>query len=477
MQGLFGTLNLGARSLAAQQLATQTAGHNLANVNNPAYSRQRVDLATSPAVAGVGGLVGTGVDAIAVTQLRDYLLDRQITSESSVSGSLNAQQQALQYAQSFLGEQLDSSTTGTQGADANNASSIQSGLAERLTELFSAFQNLALKPDSATQRLVLIQTAQTLATQFNQVAGRLTTVNNGLNTNIQDDVGSANQLMSDIAKLNQQIIYTEGAAGGVANDLRDTRQSKLEQLAKLTNVSVTEQANGGWDVSVGGVTMVSGMNVQDTLEAYDAGGGQMMVRAQTAGTPLTLTGGSIQGTIDVRDGALATLRGNIDTLAGQLITQVNTIHSAGFDLNGGTGQNFFTGTDAATLGVNSALVADPSMIQASGNAGATGDNSVALALAGLANAAQAGLGNQTFTQNFSATVAALGQSLASVNDQTVNQSAVTSMLSNQRSSISGVNIDEEMTNLMAFQKAFDASAKLISTVNDMLITVVNMKVT
>jgi flagellar hook-associated protein 1 FlgK len=192
---------------------------------------------------------------------------------------------------------------------------------------------------------------------------------------------------------------------------------------------------------------------------------------------LTLTGGSIQGTIDVRDGALATLRGNIDTLAGQLITQVNTIHSAGFDLNGGTGQNFFTGTDAATLGVNSALVADPSMIQASGNAGATGDNSVALALAGLANAAQAGLGNQTFTQNFSATVAALGQSLASVNDQTVNQSAVTSMLSNQRSSISGVNIDEEMTNLMAFQKAFDASAKLISTVNDMLITVVNMKVT
>ena len=196
--------------------------------------------------------------------------------------------------------------------------------------------------------------------------------------------------------------------------------------------------------------------------------------AKNAGATLSsFTGGSIEGNIDVRDGALATLQTSVNTLASQLITQVNTVYSAGVDLNGNSGQNFFTGADASDIGVNSTVVNDPSTFQASGTAGAAGDNSVALALAQLANQPVAALNNQTFTQNYAQTVGALGSALSSVNDQVNNSTAVSQMLSNQRASVSGVSTDDEMTNLVQFQKAYQASAELITTVNQMLETLVS----
>jgi flagellar hook-associated protein 1 FlgK len=158
-----------------------------------------------------------------------------------------------------------------------------------------------------------------------------------------------------------------------------------------------------------------------------------------------------------------------------LISSVNSVYSTGYDLNGNTGQNFFTGADASSIGVNSALANDPSQFQASGTAGATGDNTVALALAQMANTSISGLNNQTFGDNYAATVANLGTALSSVNTQVTNNASVTQMLSNQYDSVSGVNVDEEMTNLLQYQKAYEASAELITTINQMLQTVVSMK--
>jgi flagellar hook-associated protein 1 FlgK len=211
------------------------------------------------------------------------------------------------------------------------------------------------------------------------------------------------------------------------------------------------------------------------LQTYDAGGGQILIQAQNAGTPLTLTGGSIQGNIDVRDGALASLQSNVNTLASQFITQVNNVYSSGYDLNGNTGQTFFSGTNASNISVNSALATDPSQFQASSQAGADGDNKIVLGLEQLASQKNSGLNNQTFSQSYALTVSDLGSSLSSVNDQITNTAAVSQMLSNQRSSISGVSIDEEMTNLLQYQKAYQASAELITTINQMLATVLAMK--
>ena len=308
-----------------------------------------------------------------------------------------------------------------------------------------------------------------------------------LNTSVGNDVTSANQLLSDIAGLNKQIVQTEALGGGKANDLRDLRQQDLEKLANLVNIDTTTAADGSVDVSIGGTQLVSGQKILDTLQTYDPGTGGLLVRTATSGTPFTptggtgpysvsiTTGGTIQGAISARDGALQTLRTGLDTLASTLATEVNNVYKNGYDLNGNTGAAFFTGTDAATLGVNAALLTDPSAVQAAGAAGAPGDNTVALALAQLGQQSIAALGNQTFISGYAGQVANFGNALANANDQVDNFNAVNTMLAQQRDSVSGVSVEEEMANLISFQSAYQASSKIITTVDQMLQTLVALK--
>jgi flagellar hook-associated protein 1 FlgK len=169
------------------------------------------------------------------------------------------------------------------------------------------------------------------------------------------------------------------------------------------------------------------------------------------------------------------LQSGVNTLATQLITNVNSIYFTGYDLNGNTGQDLFTGTGASDIGVNSAVVSDPTQFQASGTAGAAGDNTTVLALAQLANQNISGLNNQTFSENYAQTVSDLGNSISTVNDQLNSSHAVSQMLTSQRASESGVSIDTEMTNLIQYQKAYEAAAELITTLNQMMQTVVTMK--
>lgn len=475
MPGLFSTLNLAARSLQTQQVGVEVAGQNLANVNNAAYSRQRVTIQSSITVPTAIGPQGTGADVVAITQIRSALVDAQMQSELSVGGYWSAQQSALQYAQANLGEYIDRQAQSVDGSSGASSATAIGGLAKELSSLFNAFQSVATSPATITERQLLLNQAQTLASSFNAVAGRFDDLKNTLNTSLNDDIASANKLLTAIADLNAQIADAEFAQGGVANDLRDLRQQKLEQLSALVNVETGADAAGNLTVSVSGVRLVSGRNVLDTLETYDAGGGQMLIRSSSAAVPLALTGGSIQGTIDARDGSLATLRSGFDTLAAQLIAEVNAVHATGFSLTGSTGANFFNGTDAASISVNPALTADPGLVQAAGVAGASRNNAVALTLAQLADKPIAALGNSTFAGAYGQIVTSLGKGLSDANDQIADHDVMKSMLARQRDSISGVSVDEEMTDLMRFQRAYQASARLVTTVDEMLDTVLNLK--
>jgi flagellar hook-associated protein 1 FlgK len=469
MLGLFATLDLGKRSLQTQQQGVEVAGHNIANVNTPGYARQRLVIQTSPAIDTPYGPQGTGADAAGIVQLRSAFLDQQIQGETSVTGYLQTLQNALEDAQSGLGQTINTQASGSAG------SSSQNSLAAALSDLFNAFQSLSNDPSSLTQRQVLLQKAADLASRFNLTDQRLGSLQSQLTTSVQTDTASANDLLAQIAKLNGQISQLESNSSSTANDLRDLRQQKIEALSKLVKIDVATDSSGAMDISIAGTTFVSGRQLLDSLQTYDAGSGQILVRAQTAGTPLTLTGGSIAGAIDARDGQVASLRANLNSLASALITEVNTVHRAGYNLNGGTGADFFSGTGAADIQVNSALAANPALLQASGVTGAAGDNQVALALAQLADTSVSGLNHQTFNQSYNQTVAALGQSLASVNTQMDDQNTVSTMLSNQRDSVSGVSLDEEMTDLIKYQKAFQGSARLVSIVDQMLDTILNMK--
>jgi flagellar hook-associated protein 1 FlgK len=459
MLGLFNTLQLGARALGVDQLGVEVTGQNLANSSNAAYSRQQIVLSTSTPTPTSMGMEGTGVQVTSIQQDRDDLLDGEVRDESSVSGYWNSQQSTLENAQTQLGEFLNISGT--------SDSTDSQGLSDQLNNLFNAFQSLATSPTDMTQRQNLVNQAQSLASGFNQASQQLSALNTSLNTSVNNNVTAANQLLSQIASLNSQIAKAT-ATGGTANDLNDTREQDLENLANLVNIQTTANADGTVDVSVGGKTL-------DTLQAYDPGNGQLLVRTATGGTPLTLTGGAIQGTIDARDGALQTLRSGLDTLASSVISQVNGIYSTGYDLNGNTGQALFTGTDAGSIGVNANLATDPSEVQAAGTAGATGDNSVALALANLGTQSISGLGNQSFSGAFASQVGTFGFALSNANGQVANSSSVTTMLQNQRDSVSGVSIEEEVANLITYQQAYSASSKIITTVDQMLQTVVSLK--
>ncbi|HAM71289.1 MAG TPA: flagellar hook-associated protein FlgK, partial [Verrucomicrobiales bacterium] len=473
--GLFGTLGLGARSLQTQQMGVEVAGHNLSNVNNPNYSRQRIEVETSLTVPTAIGPQGTGATVTSIKQLRDQILDDQVMSELSVSGSLDSQQRALEYAQANLGQQLDRSASGTDAASKATSLAGQFGLADGITKLFNSFAGVAAHPSDPTARTVLLENAKSLASNFNQTDTRLANLKNTLDQSLDADVSAANGLLKDIASLNDKISDIENRTNGPANDLRDQRQAKLEELSKLAKISVTRDANDVLSVSIGASTLVTGRTVLDTLQTYNAGGGQMLVRTTTGATPVALAAGSMEGTISTRDGALATLRTNIDSLAALVISQVNTIHSGGFSLTGTTGAPFFTGTGSANIALNSALNGNPQLVQASGVSGAVGDNTVALQLSQLATTPQAALGGQTFSQKFNGIVATLGQSLANVNGQGETQKVVQNMLLQQRDSLMGVSIDEEMTDMSKFQKAYAASARVITTVDDMLDIVLSMK--
>ena len=456
--------------MTAQQVGVEVTGQNLANANNPAYARQTVRLQTStPTPTGIG-MEGTGVEAVSIQQVRDQLLDSQIQSESSVGGYWNSQQSALQNAQTQLNEFLNlNSASGT-----SSSTTDTQGLSSQLNNLFNAFQSVATSPTDPSARLSLVNAAQSLASGFNQASQSLSTLNGMLNNSVSNDVTSANQLLSDIASLNNQIAKAT-ASGGNANDLVDSREQDLENLSKLVNIQTASNSDGTVSVSIGGQELVTGNKLTDTLATYDPGNGQLLVQTATSATPLTLSGGSIQGAIDARDGALASLRGGLDTMASSLITQVNGIYKNGYDLNGNSGAELFTGSDAATIGVNQNLVNDPSQIQASGTANAAGDNSIALQLAQLGQQSIAGLNNQTFSGAYAQDVQNFGNALSNANDQVGNYNSVSKMLLNQRDSVSGVSLEEETTNLITYQKAYEASAKIIATVNEMLQTVINMK--
>jgi flagellar hook-associated protein 1 FlgK len=473
MLGLFGTLNLASRSLQAQMTGVDVTGQNLANVNTPGYSRQMVKITASPDVQTSIGPEGTGADATSIQQAVSSLLNGQIQSQSSTSGYWNAQQTSLQSAQAALAEFLSGSSTSSTNSTTNSTDTSGTGLSKKLSDFFSAFSALA-SSDSDSNQQAAVNAGQSLATMFNNVDSQFSSVRTSLNASLTSDVTSANQLLTNIAGLNKEISSAQ-SGGGNANDLLDEREQDLENLSQLTTVSTSTGTNGAVNVTIGGQTLVAGGAVSDTLQTYDPGNGQLLVQTAAGGVNLTLTGGSMQGTIDARDNTLATMQNNVNQLAGTLITQVNAIHDSGYSSTGGTGNSFFTGANAGTITVNTALANNPSLIQISGSSTNSGDTSLALQISQLSTTAQSALNNQTFGDSYDGTVTDLGNALDNANTQVTDQTAVANMLTTQRSSISGVNVDEEMTNMMTFQRAYQASAQVVTTVNTLLGDTIAMK--
>jgi flagellar hook-associated protein 1 FlgK len=352
-----------------------------------------------------------------------------------VASSLAAQQTNLQNAGICLDEliRFSAAPNGLNGLDAD------------LSKLFSSFETLSGDPANVPLRRRIVRSAEDIAAKFNRASSRLDGLKNDLNASIQEDVVRANQDLSDIAGLNRRIMESQ-AWGGRAGTLAGQRGQHLKSLAGRVNIIATRRADGGVNVSIGGVAMVCGAKTPDSLATYPDQNDNLRIQAQNAGTRLKPAGGSIAGKITARDGGLTGLQSGLNALASQLITRVNSIYSSGCESNSGAGRDFFTGTGASDIGVNSTVADDPSQLQAVGAAPAL----------------------ETFGQSYARTVTNLGGALLKVSDDLSSSRAVTQMLANERDSARGVSLGAEWTDLQRYRQACAASAQVHATLIEML---------
>jgi len=466
MSGLFGALSATSTALDAQSQAISVANNNIANINNPNYSEETVSYTDLPSVDTPEGLQSTGISTT-VQQTRSNVLDTMVRQEASLTSGLSSEQSLLQQAQASLGEDVtNSSTSATSGSTSSTGTS---GLSAALNDFFNAFQSYAANPTDSSQSQTVVQQAGVLSDRFQEIDQNLAQVQTDAGQQATADVGTANGLLQQVAQLNGEIASAEIGDPGSALALRDQREGDLEQLAGIMPISVTQNARGedqvtATDTSGNPVTLVSNATVSNTL-SISAGG---VVSAGS--TALGLSSGSIQGEISASTGAVQTLRTSLNQLAQQIVTSVN----AAYNPSSNSGGDFFAsgGTTASTIAVDPALTATT----LTAGTGAAGDNSIALAVANVVNQKFSTAGgdaiNGTLTQFYSGAVSAIGQSVSSVTTQSTNQSAVQTLIVNQRQSVSGVSVDQEMSNLMTYQRAFQASSEVFQVINTLLSDVV-----
>jgi flagellar hook-associated protein 1 FlgK len=446
-------MSVALQSLLAQQGAMGVVANNIANSNTPGYSREVPIMEESTPVLSGNTLIGTGVTMKSVQSVRDNILDLRIDQETSQQSSLNSYVDSMNQVQALFNE--------TQGT----------GLQTDLSNFFNSFQSLATDPTSSSLRQSVIIAGQNLAGAFNQSSDSLSTIQQGLDQSVVQTVEQVNQLTAQVANLNQQIQEVSNA-GNSPGSLEDQRDEVLSNLSNLIDTAVVYANNGTATVTTtNGTALVSGNQSEALTTQLDSATGMHEVLAQGTDITSSIAGGQLQGLLNARDNGIPSAQSSLDNLASGLITAVNQQQNAGFDLNGGKGVDFFTpftptasGSDAGAAATMNVAVTSPDQIAASSD-GAQGDNGNATALANLQN--QPIVSGQTAGDYYSDLIDQVGNDVSNATSEQTAVGLVLQQLTNQQQSISGVSLDEEATNLILYQQAYEASARVISTVDEL----------
>jgi flagellar hook-associated protein 1 FlgK len=445
MSSSFHGLTIGLSALQAHQRAMEVAGQNVANVNTPGYSRQRVELSPAytlrmPTLDGTPKppQTGSGVDLTAIRRLTDGLLARQLRNESAGLHQWEAYRDGLGRIEGIIQEQSEQ------------------GVAATLNELWLAWRELGSAPQETAIRLKVIDSGQRLAQQLNLIYNRLTELQDILDDQVTNITAQVDDKATQVAELNRQIRLLLSLKEQ-PNELMDRRDQLVREIVETTGATVVENADGTLNVELTGQTLVNGITANALTSNPD--------------------GGKLQGLIDVRDTIIPDLLTALDTLAVTLRDEVNAVHTGGFDPDGVAGLAFFQGTGAADLAVNATIANDPRRIAAAntdgGGSGSPWDGDNALDLANLAEQSFAALGSTTIGGYYLQTVINLGLKLQEADEQVDAREAVVQFLENERESISGVSLDEEAVKLIESQRAYQAAARVITSVDEMLDRLIN----
>lgn len=334
MSGLLGTALSG---LMAFQRSLETTSHNIANVNTDNYSRQRVELGARTAEFRPSGYVGQGVNVITVARSYDQFITQQLTSTTSAFGETDR----LYTMASQLDNMLSSDTT---------------GLSPALKSYFNAVNEVANDPTSLSVRQVMVSQLDAVSQQFNTISSRFEDLRNQTNEQMQVTVNDINTYAKGIADLNAKIVATSNSASGgqPPNDLLDQRDALVAKLAEKVSVSTVTQNNGTLSVFISnGQSLVLGASTA-TLSVGNSSTDLTHKNILIDGQDITrqLTGGELSGTLKFRDEVLDPGQQQLGLLAAGFAVQMNTVHGAGFDLNGNAGKSLFgLGTPALSVPV------------------------------------------------------------------------------------------------------------------------------
>ena len=459
MPGIYGILNVASRALLVQQRAIDITGHNIANVNTPGYTRQRVNMETGVPIPFGSGMIGSGVRATEIQRIHDRFLGMQINIENQNLSKWEARKGALERSEIIFNE------------------SSGYGLNQAMSEYWGAWQDLANNPAGHTERMGLLATGETLAGTLNGLYAELEQLQKDLDTNIAGTVDQINLITEQIADLNQKVSQAE-VSGQNANDYRDQRELLLNELSSMIDVNSFEDGEGKVTVLTGGGRPLVQSNASWDLSTQMNAGFHDVVWTDRDGNTVDITqdisGGKLKGWLEARDTTIPDYMTRLDTLAGEMIAQVNAVHQGGFALDGSTGRDFFSGSSASDIAVNTAIVNDVDLIAASGTLGGVpGDNSNAIAVADLQNTLTVG-GTATFDDYYNALVSDVGRGVQTATYNFEHQADMMTHMENYRESISGVSLDEEMVNLVKYEHAYQAAAKLVTAMDELLNTVINM---
>jgi flagellar hook-associated protein 1 len=451
---IFAPLSIARQALLAHQTAVEVTGQNIANVNTPGYSRQRLVL---EAVPPRGSLFGGGVQVRSVDQIVDPFLEARLLANASAFGATTTTRDLLQ--------RVEASFPVTGG-----------GIGDALDQFFAAANGLANDPESIPARQDLLDRAAALAQQLRSGAAGLQTLQRESDDRLTEQVRDANVTLETIASLNREIVAGE-AAGRSTNELRDARQQALHSLAQTLPINVVEQGDGSVSVfAESGIGLTIGPNaarlatkLDGTLVGLDGAPLSRVGVVDSNGGFIALPGpfgGTVGALLTLRDQTLAGNAADLNLLATSLRDVVNAVQTdpTGLDLDGAVGTPLFAGSGAADLTV---ALTDPRGIAAARSAN-PGDNANALALAALAPTPVAALGGVTLSDFFGRFHASIGSQARAANDQASIEEQVGNTLAAQRDAISGVSLEEEFTDLIRFQRGFQAAAQLISVSNRML---------
>lgn len=447
MSSSFSGLTHALASLNAQSYALSVTGDNIANANNPGYTRQRANLTEVGPAVGVSTLYATpavtggGVTSSGASRLNDPVLDARARAEHGQNGMAQTDQAALSSVEGLFDE--PSAT----------------GLSEQLNDFWNAWSAVANNPGGnagAAARSVVLQKSAGIANSLNATSAALGRVLDGTSLQLTNSVQQVNSAAAALAQVNGAIAIAT-ATGSDVNSLADQRDTLLLQLSDLTGAQATLQADGTATVVVGGRTLVAGTTTKTA--ALDATN-QLTV----GGAPTSGTTGSVGGLINAVNTVLPDYASQLDAVASALASSVNSAQTSGYDLAGNPGGPLFNGTTAASISV---AVTDPSKLAASGTPGGNFDASVAQKLAGFGSLP--GGANEAY----SGLIGNLGTQVQGATQRASIQQSVTTNVDKLVQSQSGVSFDEETTNLLTYQRSYQASSRVLTTVDEMLDTLIN----